>query len=412
MLRPTPPQSTAPLSPKSPLVIGREAHASDTSSLAEQAVHSVESNRAFNQVRAAVNSVTDLLALRLLGPPSVSLRHLPKPHPLHTASTPHRTHSHTSHTSLAPTPPSTPLSPQYRYGEGGQGKDGSLVHAGDAALMDARGHDVSRLVAMGVLDPSAVPVSERAAAEAALSAAAASVVVPESLPTTEAEEADPKAARRARFEQFLSQYAVFLPHLFPRGDKDTRRVLAVIDGGDEAAFERTLVALHQQASMVATRMPSLASGNNMQACISPREGDRIGAPARAAHQDPNYSVKYHSEGVTTCFTPPVAVTERAVLPESLTAVRVCTEGYMNRDPTVPHCQRSVHYSVGVYQRGSRGVGLHDGFCTHTHTQYVRVGYRWYSVLATVCARSCKVFLLRLLIQAVHVAHIWRVLAIL
>jgi hypothetical protein len=193
-----------------------------------------------------------------------------------------------------------------------------------------REHDVSRLVAMGVLDPSAVPVSERAAAEAALSAAAASVVAPESFPTTEAEEADPKAARRARFEQFLSQYAVFLPHLFPRGEKDTRRVLAVIDGGDEAAFERTLVALHQQASMVATRMPSLASGNNMQACISPREGDRTGAPARAAHQDPNYSVKYHSEGVTTCFTPPVAVTERAELPVSLTAVRVCTEGYMTR----------------------------------------------------------------------------------
>ena len=190
-----------------------------------------------------------------------------------------------------------------------------------------REHDVSRLVAMGVLDPSAVPVSERAAAEAALSAAAASVVAPESFPTTKAEEADPKAARRARFEQFLSQYAVFLPHLFPRGEKDTRRVLAVIDGGDEAAFERTLVALHQQASMVATRMPSLASGNNMQACISPREGDRTGAPARAAHQDPNYSVKYHSEGVTTCFTPPVAVTERAELPVSLTAVRVCTEVY-------------------------------------------------------------------------------------
>ena len=33
------------------------------------------------------------------------------------------------------------------------------------------------------------------------------------------------------------------------------------------------------------------------------------------------------------------------------------------------------------------------------------------MLATVCARSCKIFLLHLLIQAVHVAQIWRVLAI-
>ena len=33
------------------------------------------------------------------------------------------------------------------------------------------------------------------------------------------------------------------------------------------------------------------------------------------------------------------------------------------------------------------------------------------MLATVCARSCKILLLHLLIQAVHVAQIWRVLAI-
>jgi hypothetical protein len=105
MLRPTPPQSTAPLSPKSPLSLGRrEAHTSNTT-LAEQEVHSVESNRAFNQVRAAVNRVTDLLVIRSgpilgrpphSGPPSVALRPLLKPHPLK-----RRIHP-TSHTLRAP----------------------------------------------------------------------------------------------------------------------------------------------------------------------------------------------------------------------------------------------------------------------------------------------------------------------